>query len=111
MLRFVHVFNGVLNDFAICGLETNTVEVAVAFGRTNRISSSRLVTRLLAQLREMEMAFDGFWEKHQLKMEQFLQLWKFEQHFQEVNKDGPPLSLFQTAAIFFQQLRRTFCKN
>lgn len=30
----------------------------------------------------MEIAFDGFWEKHQLKMEQYLQLWKFEQDFQ-----------------------------
>jgi len=33
----------------------------------------------------MEIAFDGFWEKHQLKMEQYLQLWKFEQDFQEVS--------------------------
>uniref|UniRef100_A0A8C3QDI3 Uncharacterized protein n=1 Tax=Geospiza parvula TaxID=87175 RepID=A0A8C3QDI3_GEOPR len=43
-----------------------------------------LCPRLLGQLREMETAFDGFWEKHQLKMEQYLQLWKFEQSFQEV---------------------------
>ncbi|XP_030432066.1 proto-oncogene DBL isoform X1 [Gopherus evgoodei] len=42
------------------------------------------VNRLLAQLHEMETAFDGFWEKHQLKMEQYLQLWKFEQSFQEL---------------------------
>lgn len=35
----------------------------------------------------METAFDGFWEKHQLKMEQYLQLWKFEQSFQEVWSD------------------------
>uniref|UniRef100_A0A8D0KSV2 MCF.2 cell line derived transforming sequence n=1 Tax=Strix occidentalis caurina TaxID=311401 RepID=A0A8D0KSV2_STROC len=41
------------------------------------------VNRLLGQLHEMETAFDGFWEKHQLKMEQYLQLWKFEQSFQE----------------------------
>uniref|UniRef100_A0A7M4EQM5 MCF.2 cell line derived transforming sequence n=1 Tax=Crocodylus porosus TaxID=8502 RepID=A0A7M4EQM5_CROPO len=41
------------------------------------------MNRLLAQLHEMETAFDGFWEKHQLKMEQYLQLWKFEQSFQE----------------------------
>uniref|UniRef100_A0A8C0GUQ0 MCF.2 cell line derived transforming sequence n=1 Tax=Chelonoidis abingdonii TaxID=106734 RepID=A0A8C0GUQ0_CHEAB len=40
--------------------------------------------RLLAQLHEMETAFDGFWEKHQLKMEQYLQLLKFEQSFQEL---------------------------
>uniref|UniRef100_A0A8D0HD71 MCF.2 cell line derived transforming sequence n=1 Tax=Sphenodon punctatus TaxID=8508 RepID=A0A8D0HD71_SPHPU len=42
------------------------------------------VNRLLAQLHEMETAFDGFWEKHQLKMEQYLQLWKFEKSFQEL---------------------------
>ncbi|XP_069468896.1 proto-oncogene DBL isoform X2 [Ambystoma mexicanum] len=44
------------------------------------------VHRLLAQLHEMETAFDGFWEKHQLKMEQYLELWKFERNFQEVKK-------------------------
>lgn len=41
---------------------------------------------LLTQLHEMETAFDGFWEKHQLKMEQYLQLWKFEKNFQEVRR-------------------------
>ena len=43
------------------------------------------LSRLLAQVHDMETAFDGFWEKHQLKMEQYLQLWKFEQDFQEVS--------------------------
>ncbi|XP_047700908.1 proto-oncogene DBL isoform X1 [Prionailurus viverrinus] len=42
------------------------------------------VNKLLTQVRDMEIAFDGFWEKHQLKMEQYLQLWKFEQDFQEL---------------------------
>ncbi|XP_069749640.1 proto-oncogene DBL isoform X2 [Narcine bancroftii] len=41
------------------------------------------VKRLLAQLHDMETAFDGFWEKHLLKLEQCLQLWRFEQAFQE----------------------------
>ncbi|GAB1302817.1 Mcf.2-transforming sequence [Apodemus speciosus] len=41
------------------------------------------IQKLLAQVHDMETAFDGFWEKHQLKMEQYLQLWKFEQEFQE----------------------------
>uniref|UniRef100_A0A5F8H6F3 MCF.2 cell line derived transforming sequence n=1 Tax=Monodelphis domestica TaxID=13616 RepID=A0A5F8H6F3_MONDO len=36
------------------------------------------VKRLLAQLHEMEVAFDDFWDKHQLKMDQYVQLWKFE---------------------------------
>nr|XP_058147020.1 proto-oncogene DBL isoform X3 [Dasypus novemcinctus] len=42
------------------------------------------INKLLTQVRDMERAFDGFWEKHQLKMEQYLQLWKFEQDFQEL---------------------------
>uniref|UniRef100_A0A4W3J4E6 MCF.2 cell line derived transforming sequence n=1 Tax=Callorhinchus milii TaxID=7868 RepID=A0A4W3J4E6_CALMI len=42
------------------------------------------ILELLAQLHEMETAFDGFWEKHLLKLEQCLQLWRFEQAFQEV---------------------------
>ncbi|EPY73349.1 proto-oncogene DBL isoform a [Camelus ferus] len=41
------------------------------------------INKLLTQVHDMEIAFDGFWEKHQLKMEQYLQLWKFEQDFQE----------------------------
>ncbi|XP_068389021.1 proto-oncogene DBL isoform X4 [Eschrichtius robustus] len=42
------------------------------------------INKLLTQVHDMEIAFDGFWEKHQLKMEQYLQLWKFEQEFQEL---------------------------
>ncbi|XP_023058328.1 proto-oncogene DBL isoform X7 [Piliocolobus tephrosceles] len=42
------------------------------------------INKLLTQVHDMETAFDGFWEKHQLKMEQYLQLWKFEQDFQQL---------------------------
>uniref|UniRef100_H0V197 MCF.2 cell line derived transforming sequence n=1 Tax=Cavia porcellus TaxID=10141 RepID=H0V197_CAVPO len=42
------------------------------------------INKLLTQVHDMETAFDGFWEKHQLKMEQYLQLWRFEQDFQEL---------------------------
>ncbi|KAB5543166.1 hypothetical protein PHYPO_G00076080 [Pangasianodon hypophthalmus] len=41
------------------------------------------VQRLLTQLRDMEMAFDGFFEKHHLKMQQYLQLLRYEQSFHE----------------------------
>ncbi|KAM7045521.1 LOW QUALITY PROTEIN: proto-oncogene DBL [Molossus nigricans] len=41
------------------------------------------VNKLLTQVHDMKIAFDEFWEKHQLKMEQYLQLWKFEQDFQK----------------------------
>lgn len=40
--------------------------------------------RLLAQLRDMEMAFDGFFEKHHLKLQQYLQLLQYELSFHEV---------------------------
>ncbi|XP_031430908.1 guanine nucleotide exchange factor DBS isoform X3 [Clupea harengus] len=42
------------------------------------------VERLLAQLDETENAFEQFWSKHQLKLEQCLQLRHFEQDFREV---------------------------
>ncbi|XP_076005159.1 proto-oncogene DBL [Genypterus blacodes] len=42
------------------------------------------VQRLLSQLRDMESAFDGFFEKHHLKLHQYLQLLRYEQSFQEI---------------------------
>ncbi|XP_051540306.1 proto-oncogene DBL-like isoform X1 [Myxocyprinus asiaticus] len=42
------------------------------------------VQRLLAQLRDMEMAFDGFFEKHHLKLQQYLQLLQYELSFHEM---------------------------
>ncbi|KAI4883426.1 hypothetical protein NFI96_030946 [Prochilodus magdalenae] len=40
--------------------------------------------RLLAQLRDMETAFDGFFEKHHLKLQQYLQLLRYELSFHEM---------------------------
>lgn len=40
--------------------------------------------RLLGQLRDMEEAFDGFFEKHHLKLQQYLQLLQYEISFQQV---------------------------
>ncbi|XP_010794645.1 proto-oncogene DBL isoform X2 [Notothenia coriiceps] len=42
------------------------------------------VQRLLAQLRDMEEAFDGFFEKHHLKLQQYLQLLHYEMRFQQM---------------------------
>ncbi|XP_056665600.1 proto-oncogene DBL isoform X1 [Monodelphis domestica] len=56
------------------------------------------VKRLLAQLHEMEVAFDDFWDKHQLKMDQYVQLWKFEQNFVEL-KDAIEFLMNQQAAV------------
>ncbi|XP_051541848.1 proto-oncogene DBL-like isoform X1 [Myxocyprinus asiaticus] len=42
------------------------------------------VQRLLVQLSDMEMAFDGFFEKHHLKLQQYLQLLQYELSFYEM---------------------------
>ncbi|XP_036380812.1 proto-oncogene DBL-like [Megalops cyprinoides] len=50
------------------------------------------VQRLLAQLRDMEMAFDEFFEKHHLKLKQYLQLLRYEQSFHEMESSLEKLS-------------------
>lgn len=47
-------------------------------------------SRLLAQLDETENAFEQFWCKHHLKLEQCLQLRHFEQDFREVRLNTQP---------------------
>ncbi|XP_040261595.1 proto-oncogene DBL isoform X5 [Bufo bufo] len=64
-----------------------------SIGITHQLYS---LEKLLAQLHEMESAFDGFWEKHQLKMEQYLELLKFEQNFQELKNATDFLMAQQT---------------
>ncbi|XP_034462624.1 proto-oncogene DBL isoform X2 [Hippoglossus hippoglossus] len=44
----------------------------------------KTVQRLLAQLSDMEEAFDGFFEKHHLKLQQYLQLLQYEISFQQM---------------------------
>ncbi|XP_069745606.1 guanine nucleotide exchange factor DBS isoform X1 [Narcine bancroftii] len=51
---------------------------------TDELDNQNTVERLLAQLNETEMAFDEFWNKHQLKVEQCLQLRYFEEDFREI---------------------------
>ncbi|XP_039210657.1 proto-oncogene DBL isoform X1 [Crotalus tigris] len=70
----------------LCSLEEPNMDDLGEDQQQERSSDWETVHRLLTQLHEMETAFDGFWEKHQLKMEQYLQLWKFEQNFQELSK-------------------------
>ncbi|XP_053130406.1 proto-oncogene DBL isoform X3 [Hemicordylus capensis] len=73
-------------NMLLCSLEEPGTDEPGEEETQERSGDWETVNRLLAQLQEMEAAFDGFWEKHQLKMEQYLQLWKFEQHFQELDK-------------------------
>uniref|UniRef100_A0A3Q4GAK0 MCF.2 cell line derived transforming sequence b n=1 Tax=Neolamprologus brichardi TaxID=32507 RepID=A0A3Q4GAK0_NEOBR len=42
--------------------------------------------KLLAQLGDMEEAFDGFFEKHHLKLQQYLQLLHYESSFQQMEE-------------------------
>ncbi|XP_031219951.1 proto-oncogene DBL [Mastomys coucha] len=83
------------NDLTAVTKEGNVLLMSLQVSDTEETGSSSLecpphingdwqtIKKLLAQVHDMETAFDGFWEKHQLKMEQYLQLWKFEQDFQE----------------------------
>ncbi|KAK9966435.1 hypothetical protein ABG768_003545 [Culter alburnus] len=50
----------------------------------DEVENQTTVERLLAQLDETENAFEQFWSKHHLKLEQCLQLRHFEQDFREV---------------------------
>uniref|UniRef100_A0AC11C4R4 MCF.2 cell line derived transforming sequence n=1 Tax=Ovis aries TaxID=9940 RepID=A0AC11C4R4_SHEEP len=71
----------------LTNLELPDAEGAVSSKLENHQQTSgdwQTINKLLTQVHDMEIAFDGFWEKHQLKMEQYLQLWKFEQDFQEL---------------------------
>ncbi|KAI1235960.1 hypothetical protein IHE44_0002053 [Lamprotornis superbus] len=51
---------------------------------SDELENVATVQRLLAQLDETEKAFDQFWTKHHLKLEQCLQLRHFEHDFREV---------------------------
>ncbi|XP_046876434.1 proto-oncogene DBL [Hypomesus transpacificus] len=68
----------------LCNLET--AKSAQKSGAEDRdVKQDRdTVQRLLAQLRDMEMAFDGFFEKHHLKLQQYLQLLRYEISFHEM---------------------------
>ncbi|XP_028299237.1 guanine nucleotide exchange factor DBS isoform X3 [Gouania willdenowi] len=50
----------------------------------DEMENQTTVERLLAQLDETENAFEQFWSKHHVKLEQCLQLRHFEQDFREV---------------------------
>uniref|UniRef100_A0A8C5DVE1 Guanine nucleotide exchange factor DBS-like n=1 Tax=Gouania willdenowi TaxID=441366 RepID=A0A8C5DVE1_GOUWI len=51
----------------------------------DEMENQTTVERLLAQLDETENAFEQFWSKHHVKLEQCLQLRHFEQDFREVS--------------------------
>ncbi|TRY76135.1 hypothetical protein DNTS_027383 [Danionella cerebrum] len=58
----------------------------------DEVENQTTVERLLAQLDETENAFEQFWSRHHLKLEQCLQLRHFEQDFREVKVSLDSLS-------------------
>uniref|UniRef100_A0A673JUT3 Proto-oncogene DBL-like n=1 Tax=Sinocyclocheilus rhinocerous TaxID=307959 RepID=A0A673JUT3_9TELE len=75
---------------------SKAVEGAAAEDRDISQDKER-VQRLVAQLRDMEMAFDGFFEKHHLKLQQYLQLLQYEMSFHEVQTSVGKLSAQEKA--------------
>ncbi|XP_061905208.1 proto-oncogene DBL-like isoform X4 [Entelurus aequoreus] len=57
------------------------------------------VQRLLAQLRDMEEAFDGFFDKHHLKMQQYHQLILYESSFQQMEEELEKISAEEKAIL------------
>uniref|UniRef100_A0A1A8DRG8 MCF.2 cell line derived transforming sequence b n=1 Tax=Nothobranchius kadleci TaxID=1051664 RepID=A0A1A8DRG8_NOTKA len=77
---------GVLKEGRLLSSNLETVKAAKREAEEEREIQADMdtVRRLLAQLRDMEEAFDGFFEKHHLKLQQYLQLLHYETSFQQM---------------------------
>lgn len=64
--------------------------------------------RLMAQLRDMEMAFDGFFEKHHLKLQQYLQLLQYEMSFHEVQTS---VGVLEVVIVLLKYCFSSFSRN
>ncbi|XP_014841412.1 PREDICTED: proto-oncogene DBL-like isoform X2 [Poecilia mexicana] len=78
---------GVLKEGRLLLSNLETVKAAKREAEEEREIQADMETvqRLLAQLRDMEEAFDGFFEKHHLKLQQYLQLLHYESSFQQMD--------------------------
>ncbi|XP_032431604.1 proto-oncogene DBL isoform X2 [Xiphophorus hellerii] len=79
---------GVLKEGRLLLSNLETVKAAKREAEEEREIQADMETvqRLLAQLRDMEEAFDGFFEKHHLKLQQYLQLLHYESNFQQMDE-------------------------
>ncbi|XP_024862814.1 proto-oncogene DBL isoform X2 [Kryptolebias marmoratus] len=79
---------GVLKEGRLLLSNLETVKAAKRDVEEEREIQSDMdtVQRLLAQLRDMEEAFDGFFDKHHLKLQQYLQLLHYETSFQQMDE-------------------------
>ncbi|XP_077596382.1 proto-oncogene DBL isoform X1 [Stigmatopora nigra] len=78
---------GVLKEGRLLLDNLETLRVSKAEEDEDVSSELATVQRLLAQLRDMEEAFDGFFEKHHLKMQQYHQLLLYESNFQQMEEE------------------------
>ncbi|XP_077447659.1 proto-oncogene DBL isoform X2 [Stigmatopora argus] len=78
---------GVLKEGRLLLDNLETLRVSKAEEDEDVRSDLATVQRLLAQLRDMEEAFDGFFEKHHLKMQQYHQLLLYESNFQQMEEE------------------------
>uniref|UniRef100_A0A3B5LEL8 MCF.2 cell line derived transforming sequence b n=1 Tax=Xiphophorus couchianus TaxID=32473 RepID=A0A3B5LEL8_9TELE len=78
---------GVLKEGRLLLSNLETVKAAKREAEEEReIQADMETVQLLAQLRDMEEAFDGFFEKHHLKLQQYLQLLHYESSFQQMDE-------------------------
>ncbi|KAJ0061622.1 hypothetical protein NL108_005788, partial [Boleophthalmus pectinirostris] len=90
---------GVLKEgrLLFSNLETVKASKKSSENQSEMQSDMETVQRLLAQLRDMEEAFDGFFEKHHLKLQQYLQLLHYETNFQQMEETLERLSAQEKA--------------
>ncbi|KAG7257695.1 hypothetical protein CRUP_020030 [Coryphaenoides rupestris] len=78
-------------------LESSTASARDGVEERDIQADSDTVHRLLAQLRDMEEAFDGFFEKHHMKLQQYHQLLCYEISFQQMEEALENLSVQEKA--------------
>uniref|UniRef100_A0A8B9FRF1 MCF.2 cell line derived transforming sequence-like 2 n=1 Tax=Amazona collaria TaxID=241587 RepID=A0A8B9FRF1_9PSIT len=92
---------------------TRSANCKLSSDELENVATVERSVKLLAQLDETEKAFDQFWTKHHLKLEQCLQLRHFEHDFREVfhleqkqleEKGQEPLEKAQSLAVHGEQL-------
>ncbi|KAM3868779.1 LOW QUALITY PROTEIN: proto-oncogene DBL [Diretmus argenteus] len=77
----------------LSNLETAKVSKRDSVEQRDIQADTDTVQRLIAQLRDMEEAFDGFFEKHHLKLQQYLHLLRYEMSFHQMEEVLEQLSV------------------
>ena len=80
------------------------------FKRPQHYDDCRDYRRLLVQLEETERRFDEFWRTHRTRLEQCLELRKFEQEFRELQVSGFASLSLTGKLLFFSFLLFIFSR-